>query len=584
VDEHSVLIFLLSLALLLGVARLLGELARMLGLPMVVGEILAGIVLGRTGLGRFHRELHDFVFPSAGPPVQMLAGYTTTGVVLLLVVAGLEVDLRIVKRRGRSALLIAALGVVIPLLGGFLLGHAIPAHMLVRPEQRDLFALFMGVALSISALPVIAKTLLDLGLFRTDIGLLVMTAAMIDDIIGWLAFSILLGPVRGGQLELVPLAKTIILAVVFVALCLVVGRKVVDKMLERIEREAHAAPGRILSIVTVLALLGATATQAIGLHAVFGGFVVGVMMGDSRRLRERTRHTIQQFVTNVFAPVFFASVALRVDFFSNFDAALCAGVFFVASLAKLLGCTLGARLSGIGYREALAVGFGLNARGAMEIILAILARQAGLIDDRVFVALVTMAMATSLLAGPMMKHLLGVTLAGQRGGGGKDDDAASLVRAGAFVPELGAATAARAIDELGRALHPVLGDLVEPAIIATLERELVASTGLGDSVAIPHASVAGLTHPVVALGLSKAGIDFDAPDGAPARIVFLLLLPPRAFDKEVRVLASLSRSVFDAAAREALLEATNPEEAVQCLAAESKRIREGHPAHRPLAP
>jgi Kef-type K+ transport system membrane component KefB/mannitol/fructose-specific phosphotransferase system IIA component (Ntr-type) len=486
-----------------------------------------------------------------------------------------------VKRRGRAALFVSTLGILVPLASGWALGSALPDAYLVHPERRLLFAVFVGVALSISAMPVIAKTLLDLGLFKTDIGLLVMTAAMLDDLCGWIAFSILLGPMRGKGLELGALAKTLALTALFVGGCLLVGRKVLDRVLARLEEQADVAPSRILSLVIVLAVLGATATQAIGIHAVLGGFIVGVTIGDSPRLRERTRGIIQQFVTNVFAPVFFASVTLRVDFVANIDPLLCLAVFAVACAAKLAGCTLGARLSGLSWREAAAVGFGLNARGAMEIILALLARDAGLIDDRFFVALVVMAVSTSLLAGPMMKRLLYVPFGGGRDGPRSGlEDAAALVRSGAFVARLSAATSARAIEELGHALRSNLGDLVEPALISVLERELVAPTGLGDEVAIPHASVDGLNRPVVALGLSSDGIDFDAPDGRPARIVFLLLLPPRAYEREVRVLAALARSVFDEAARAALLRAASIEDAVACLDEHGRRVASGAPGPR----
>ena len=167
--EHNALVFLLSLAVLLGGARLLGELARAVGLPLVVGEILAGVLLGETGLRRVAPSVHAFLLPG-GAPAAMLSGYTTLAVVLLLVVAGLEVDLGIVKRRGRSVLWVASLGMLMPMLGGFVMGYLVPDSVLVHPSQRGLFAVFIGVALSISALPVIAKTLLDLGLFKTDIG------------------------------------------------------------------------------------------------------------------------------------------------------------------------------------------------------------------------------------------------------------------------------------------------------------------------------------------------------------------------------------------------------------------------------
>lgn len=578
-SEHDGVVFLLSIAVLLGTARLLGELARSFGLPAVVGELSTGLLLGKTVLGRIAPSANEFLFPS-GAPKTMLSAYTTIAVVLLLVVAGLEVELSIIKRRGRTAMSVSILGIVIPLVGGVLLGYAVPDSFILNPNQRLLFALFLGVALSISAMPVIAKTLLDLGLFKTDIGLLVMTAAMFDDLVGWIAFSMLLGPMKGGAVDFHHLARTIGLALAFVVGVLVIGRRLADRALARLEQQADVAPGRILSLLIVVAILGATATQAIGIHAVLGGFIVGVAIGDSPRLRERTRQTIQQFVTNVFAPVFFASTALRVDFVSNFVPWLCLGVFLVATCAKLLGCTLGARVTGLAWREAFAVGFGLNARGAMEIILALLAREAGLIDDRVFVALVTMAIGTSLLAGPTMKRLLYASAGPTSSRGANTEDAAMLVRSGAFVGKLTASTSARAIEELGHALRPAIGDLVETALIAVLERELVAPTGLGDDVAIPHAAVEGLNRPVVALGLSQEGVDFDAPDGRPARIVFLLLLPPKAYEREVRVLAGLAKSVFDETARTALLKATSLEEAVRCLDEHGKRIATSTPGPR----
>ena len=180
--EHELLVFLLSLAVLLSAARLLGEIARRLGFPLIFGELASGIVLGPTVFGRIAPAGQHALFPG-GVPASMLAGYTNVGVVLLLTVAGLEVNLGIVRRRGRSALLTSLLGIVMPLAGGVLLGVLLPDSDLMRPDRRMLFAFFMGVALSISALPVIAKTLLDLGLFKTDVGLLVMAAAMIDDLV-----------------------------------------------------------------------------------------------------------------------------------------------------------------------------------------------------------------------------------------------------------------------------------------------------------------------------------------------------------------------------------------------------------------
>lgn len=563
--DHDTLVFLLALAILLGTARLFGELARAAGMPLVVGEIGAGILLGPTVFGRIAPGARTWLF--VGQSVDsMIGAFTTVAVVLLLVVVGMEVDLGILRRRGRSAALTGSMGIVLPMACGIALGFLLPAEYIGDPTRRTTVALVLGVALGISALPVIAKTLLDLGLFKSDLGLLVMASAMIDDVVGWLALSLLLGPVRGGGVELAPFLRTAGLAAVFTAAMLLGGRRLVDAALARFERGGAGAQGRVLSLVILLGLLAAGTTHAIGLHAVFGGFVAGLTVGGSARITERTRLVVEDFVTNVFAPVFFASIGLRVDFARAFSPWLCLIVLAAATVPKLVGCTVGARAGGLRWREATAVGFGMNARGAMGIILADLARESGLLRDELFVALVVMALATSLVSGPAMKFLL------YRGPA--EEDVVTLLRRGGFVSELHATTPADAIAELVRALGSLLTGMKRRARDAVIDRELVAPTGLGDEVAIPHAAVEGLERPMLALGRSPHGVDFDAPDGKPARIIFLLLIPPKAYEEEVRILASIARATYDARAREELMAASGIEEVTRVLAKSAKRTRE----------
>ncbi len=572
--ESDVLVFLLSLAVLLSAARLLGELARRLGMPLVFGELAAGIFLGPTVLGRAAPGAQRWLFPTGGVPQHMLGGYTSVAVVLLLVVAGLEVNLGIVRRRGRSALLTSLLGIAMPLAGGVLLGVLLPDSDLVRPDHRWLFALFMGVALSISALPVIAKTLLDLGLFKTDVGLLVMAAAMIDDLVGWLAFSVLLGPMQGRAIDLPSVARSVGLTIGFVLAALLLGRPLLGKLIVRLQADHHSGPRRVLSLIVLVALFGASFTQWIGIHAVFGGFVVGVAVGDAPQLKERTRVIVHDFVTNIFAPVFFASLGLRADFIKSFDARLCILVFAVASIAKIVGCTIGSRAGGLRWRPAAAVGFGLNARGAMEIILALLALEAGLLKVQVFVALVVMALATSLISGPTMKWMLS---------GIEEESLGALLRRGAFVPQLSARTPNDAIVELAAALGTPLGELQPEACRAVLEREATASTGLGDEVAVPHAIIPGLRRPLLALGFAPEGIDFNAPDGQPAKLLFLLLIPPRAHDLEVRILEQIARAVIAPESRARFLKASSLAEVLTVLSEMRPKAQSLRPRRASLA-
>jgi Kef-type K+ transport system membrane component KefB/mannitol/fructose-specific phosphotransferase system IIA component (Ntr-type) len=564
VNDRDVVVFLLALAVLLGAARLLGELGRLAGLPRVVGEVVSGILLGPTLFGRIAPPGEAWLF-APGPGETMVRGCATVALVLLLVVLGMEIDLGILRRRGRSALATGVLGIVLPAAGGIALGLLLPDADLVDPSRRLPAALLLGVALSVSAIPVIARTLLDLGLLKSDVGLMVMAAAMIDDGIGWVALSLLLGSMHGAGLDAGSFARTLVLGGLLAVALRVLGRRVLGSLFERLRRSGTATPGRVVSAVLVFALLAAAATRAMGLPAALGGFVAGLAAGGTTRVHARARSVVEDFVSHVFAPVFFASVGLRLDF-AAFDLPLCAGVFALGMVTKVAGSALGARLGGLKWREATAVGFGMSARGAMGIVLASIARDAGLLGDRLFVALVGTALGTSMLSGPAMAWLLYRDA--------PEEDVVTLLRRGALVSEMHAGNPADAIHELVRALGSLLAGKKRSARDAVLERERVAPTGLGDEVAIPHAAVEGLQRPLLALGRSARGIDFDAPDGRPARLVFLLLIPPKAYDEEVRILASIARATFDARGREELMAASGIEEVTRVLNSSAKRTRD----------
>jgi Kef-type K+ transport system membrane component KefB/mannitol/fructose-specific phosphotransferase system IIA component (Ntr-type) len=545
--RHDHLVFLLSLAVLLGGARALGGLCERFGIPAVAGELFAGVVLGKTLLGRVAPGVFGWLFPG-GAPQTLLGGYSTIAAVLLLVVAGLEIDLRVVRQAGRVVVLTGLFGVAVPLFGGFGLGALLPDGALADPSRRTLHTAFLGIALSISALPVIARTLLDLGLMKTDLGLIVLSAAVLSDLVGWTGFSLLSSQMSTDAPSAARIAASLGLTVAFVVLSLVLVRPVVDRLLARMDAPEDAANGRVLAVLMVAALLGAAATEALGMHPVFGGFVIGVAVGQSRHLREHTRHIVASGVTSIFTPVFFATMALRFDFGAALDLPLIAAVLTVACVAKILGATLGARLGRVAWREAFAIGFGLNSRGAMEILLAQLALEAGIINVRLFAALVIMAVVTSLMSGPALRRLLR----------GAPSPIAVLLRAGV----IDLAPTARTREELIGALCEALALQLDRVALGpvwaerVLERERGAGTGVGDGLALPHAEVEELDRPAIAFARIPAGIDFDAPDGEPARLVFLMLQPPRRYGDALKLLSSLARLLTQPAVRRGLAEAT----------------------------
>jgi Kef-type K+ transport system membrane component KefB len=397
----------LALGLLLAGARFFGEVAKRCHQPSVLGEILAGIVLGPTVLGTLAPAWSSMLFPMHGRSAVVLEGFTVLAVVLFLFVAGLEVDLSTIRRQGKTALIVAAAGLAGPFSVGFCAAWYAPRLLGWEGEAALLlFTLFFATALSISALPVIAKTLLDLNLYRSDLGMTVIAAAICDDLAGWLIFAVLLGMMGTHTGHAWGIGVTLGLLAGFALGMLTLGRWIMHHLLGWME--AHTGwPESIMGLVLVLALLSAAFTEHIGVHAIFGAFLVGVAVGDSSHLHEQTRTVLSQFISSILAPLFFASIGLKVNFALHFDGQLVLTVLIIACWGKVVGCGLGARMSGMPSRVAWALGFAMNARGAMEIILGLLALKYGLIHERLFVALVIMALVTSILGGPMMQHILG---------------------------------------------------------------------------------------------------------------------------------------------------------------------------------
>jgi len=531
-SHQNLIVLFLAIGVLLGTARVLGELAQRFRQPAVLGELLAGVLLGPTVLGMLLPELNAFLFPTHGANAIALDTLTTVAIVLFLLVAGMEVDLSSVSRQGATALKVGTAGMVLPFAIGFAAAWYVPRALGAQEDANQLvFALFFATALSITALPVIAKTLMDLDLYRSDFGMVIISAAIFNDIIGWTVFAVILGMMDGGAGHAQDIPVTIVLTLIFVGGMLTVGRWLVNRALPYLQAYTHW-PGGVLSFALTLAMLAAAFTEWIGIHAIFGSFLVGVAIGDSPHMREHTRVVIDQFVSFIFAPLFFASIGLKVNFITHFDLALVLTVLLIACICKLAGGYAGARWGGMPRRDAWAVGFAMNARGAMEIVLGLLALEAGIIRQRLFVALVVMAIVTSMMGGPFMRLILQHTKARRL------QDA---LRARYFTRRLEATSRLEAIREMLPAMCAPNG-LDAGAVEALVwDRECMMPTGLGQGVALPHARVPGLKEAIVGTGISEAGIDFDAPDGRPSTVIFLVLTPEDDPSAQLEIGAEIAR-------------------------------------------
>ncbi len=404
-SEAQILRFLIQLSVLLLVSRTLGDLMKRLGQAPVIGELLAGVIVGPSIFGNLAPDVFAACFGGDPMSRHLLEAFAWTGALLLLLYIGLQTDLDILRGQGRAAACVSVCGMVIPFGAGMMLGLALPAHYLAAPDQRLIFALFMGVAIAISAVPVIAKILIELGLMRRELGMLILAAGLIDDTTGWLLLSLVAGLASGRALSLASIGLLLAEAAAFMAFCYFVGVRLVTWLMRWVDDRGAAEHGKFSAMVLV-AFGCAIVTQAIGLHAVFGAFVAGLMLSRAPRVRARDRAEIEAVTMGLMAPVFFAYSGLQANLSALRSPYVPLIVLGVACTAKIAGALLGGKLGGLEFREGLAVAFGMNARGGMEIILALLGLSLGVLTPAMYTVIVAVAVVTSVMTPPLLTWAL----------------------------------------------------------------------------------------------------------------------------------------------------------------------------------
>lgn len=538
---------LLAITLMLGFGRAFGELFRKIKQPAVVGEILAGIFLGPTIFGTIFPEIQQFIFPSIGLVTISLDAIVNLSIIFMLLVVGLEIDLAVVIKQGTAALTTGTLGMIIPFIFGAVAAYFAPSILGSQPDNLLIFSFFIGTALAISALPVIARTLMDLKLFKTKMGMTIMAAAMFNDLMGWIIFSIFLGLVgsssHGGTVW-----ETIGFTLLFTFIVLIFVRKLFDKSLPYIQSRL-SWPGGILAFVMVSSLIGAILTELIGVHSIFGAFIIGVALGDSVHLSEKTKFIVHQFITNIFAPLFFVSIGLKVNFIQAFDPVIVLVIIVLGFLGKIIGCGFGAKLSGFNNNESLSIGFAMNSRGVLEIVLSLVAIQSGIISEEIFVAIIILVLSSSVLAGPLMSYFT------------KDSRKYSfmdLIDSKSII-----VSNYEKKDDQIKQLCKVASDRYklnyDEISSRVIQRENLIPTGIGNFVAIPHAKVK-INKPIVTIGINKKGLDFEAPDHQLSKIIILLLTPEDKNELQLQLLADVANKFRDKEKISSLLNISSEEE------------------------
>jgi Kef-type K+ transport system membrane component KefB/nucleotide-binding universal stress UspA family protein len=407
-SQPSTALFFIQLATLVLVGRLVGEALQRAGQPNVMGPLIAGLLLGPSVLGFAWPAAEAALFPDMAAQKGMLNGIAQFGVLLLLLLAGMGTDVGLIRRSGRAALAVSMTGILMPFSCGFGLGQALPDAMLPNPEQRLVTSLFLGTALSISSVKIVATVVREMGFVRRNLGQVILASAVIDDTIGWVIIAVTFGLASSGQVSLASVSGTVGGTLLFLGLSLTLGRRAVFHIIRWVN-DTFVSEMAVASTVILIMLAMALITHAIGVHEVLGAFVAGILVGQSPILTRRIDEQLRAITTALFMPVFFGLSGLGADLSVLLDPsmlALALGLVAIASIGKFAGAFAGAWLGGLNRHEALALGFGMNARGSTEVIVATIGLSMGALSQDLFTMIVAMAVVTTMVMPPTLRWAL----------------------------------------------------------------------------------------------------------------------------------------------------------------------------------
>ena len=397
-----------QVVLLIAVGRMFGEAMLRLGQPAIMGQLLAGILLGPSVLGLLWPEAQRFLFPTAPAQKSMLDGIAQFGILLLLLLAGMETRLSLVRDVRRAAISASVAGIALPFACGVLLGYLLPDALLPEPEKRLVTSLFLGTALSISSVKIVASVVRDMGFVRRNVGQVILAAAIVDDTIGWIIIAITFGLAGQESFGWTLVAQSIVGTLLFLVFSFTVGRRLVFKLIQVTNDHFR---GEAPVIAAILVVMGAFAliTQLIGVHTVLGAFVAGILVGESPILTEEIDREMRGVVAGLFMPVFFGLAGLSADLTILRDkelVLLTVALVAIASFGKTIGAFAGGWFGGLTGKESTALATGMNARGSTEVIVATIGLSMGVLSQNLFTMIVAMAFMTTIAMPPTLRWAL----------------------------------------------------------------------------------------------------------------------------------------------------------------------------------
>lgn len=529
-DNPHLIIFLLEFALILGASKLLGLFFKKINQPTITADLLIGLLLGPSVLRRISPTLSSFLFPVDHTQFLMLETIAWTGIFFMLLETGLEVNFASIWRQKQQASIIALSGILIPLFLCFCAVYLLPDKYLVPDTSKFLFSLFVAITLTISAMPIAIRALYDLNILKSDMGFLIVSALTINDFIGWILFTIVLGIFTYGSADLFYIFKFISLTLIFVLGIFFFLRKPINLTLKKIKNQENDSIGLSISFITILGMIFGAITLSIGLHALLGFFLAGIIVGGSEYLSEKERNVINKMVYSIFVPFFFVIIGLKIDFFKDFNLWLLLYITIVGVLSKFIGAYTGTLISKNTAKDRVPIAVAHTAGGEMQIVIGMLALESGLISQSIFIAIIGGAVLSTIILGPWLSFSLKLrdTL-----------NFISLFKKEYIIESDHFTDKEELLSIMSEKACTLLKTDSAMIYDNVLKREDSMSTAIGNHIAIPHARLDNIKKPIILFARSQQGIEWDAPDGQPVYIIFLIITSNEQSTLQLKILREI---------------------------------------------
>lgn len=535
--EHNLLIFLIQFALLLGISKAVGLLFERFKQSTITGEVLVGLLLGPAIFGKWFPEYQSFLFPREPLQISMLETIAWFGNFYLLMETGLDVNFgRIWKQKGQ-ALTISLTDLIVPVLLAFIpIYFLVGDSFLIDPSRRTIFTLFISTIMTISALPVAIRVMYDLNILKSDTGFLIISALTINDLIGWVVFTIILGVFSQAQVDFAVVTRLVVATIGFTVLALTLFRTYVDKAMTLIHNKYGDDTGLKTTFVFIIGMLFGAITLKIGIHSLFGFFIAGIVLGEAKHFSENDRFVMNRLVHSLFVPVFFANIGLHLDFVKSFSWQMVLLFTVLGIGVRYIGAYLGAIFARQDKSNLQTIAICHTAGGEMHIVVAILAFSAGLISEQIFVAIVVASIISTVVFGPWLSQALKRKRKGLL---------QIVFNTDSVVLDADFKAREELLDHFSKVIAAKTHLGYEAVHDEILKREEQTTTAMGRGLAFPHARLEGLAHPLIFIVKNSTGLEWNSPDNKPVRWIFFIITPEANPSVQLHLLQMLAKTLSD---------------------------------------